>query len=84
MWLHLSSSNAPARIAQIMSISEHTVWRYISLFKRTGNVHPRKRRNGPRMLMGDFKQITLLRLILEYPGINLKELQDHLLVFLVS
>lgn len=32
-----------------------------------------------RMLMGDFEQITLLRLILENPGIYLQELQDHLL-----
>ena len=32
------------------------------------------------MLMGDFEQITLLRLILENPGIYLDELQDRLLV----
>ena len=62
-----------------MSVSERTVWRYISLFNRTGDVQPQKRRNGPRMLMGDFEQITLLRLILENPGIYLDELQDRLL-----
>ena len=79
MWLHLSTNYAPARIAQLMSVSERTVWRYISLFNRTGDVQPQKRRNGPRMLMGDFEQITLLRLILENPGIYLDELQDRLL-----
>ena len=31
------------------------------------------------MLMGDFEQVTLLRLILENPGIYLEELLDHLL-----
>lgn len=36
------------------------------------------RRNGPRMLMGDFEQITLLRVILENPGIYLQEIQDEL------
>ena len=62
-----------------MSVSEHTVWHYISLFRCTGDVQPRKRRNGPKMLMGDFEQITLLRLILENPGIYLQALQDYLL-----
>jgi len=79
VWLHLSTNYAPAKIAQIMSVSERTVWRYISLFRRTGDVQPRKRKNGPSMLMEDLEQITLLRLILENPGIYLQELQDHLL-----
>ena len=79
VWLHLSTNYAPARITQLMSISERTVWHYISLFKHTGDIQPRKRRNGPRILMGGFEQITLLRLILENPGIYLGELQDHLL-----
>lgn len=80
VWLHLSTNYPPARIAHLMSVSERTVWRYISLFNHTGDVQPQKRRNGPRMLMGDFEQITLLRLILENPGIYLEELQDRLLV----
>ena len=79
VWLHQSNNRSPARIAQILSVSERTVWRYLSLFKRTGDVQPQKRRNGPRMLMGDFEQVTLLRLILENPGIYLQELQDKLL-----
>ena len=79
VWLHLSTNYVPARLAQIMSVSEHTVWCYIFLFGRIGDVQPRKRRNGPRMLMGDFEQIMLLRLILENPGMYLQELQDHLL-----
>ena len=58
VWLHLSTNYAPPKIAQIMSVSEHTVWRYISLFRRTDDVQPHKRRNGPRMLMGDFEQIS--------------------------
>ena len=79
VWLHLSTNFTTDRIAQIMSVSERTVWHYISLFKRTGDVQPRKRRNGPRMLMGDFEQVALLRHILENPGLYLQELQDHLL-----
>lgn len=79
VWLHLSNNHSPARIARMLSVSKRTVWRYLSLFKRTGDVQPQKRRNGPRMLMGDFEQVTLLRLILENSGIYLQELQDELL-----
>ena len=82
VWLPLSTNYAPARISQLMSVSERTVWRYISLFNRTGDIQPQKRRNGPRLLMGDFEQITLLRLILENPGIYLDELQDRLLAII--
>ena len=81
MWTHiqgtsLTTDRTPANIAQIMNVSERTVWRYISLFKQTGDIQPIPRRNGPRMLMGDFEQITLLRVI---PGIYLQEIQDGLL-----
>ena len=39
----------------------------------------RERLNGPRCLMGDFEQLVLLRLILDNPGIYLKELEAELL-----
>ena len=61
-----------------MYLSEHTTWHYIPLFKKTGDIQPVLRRNGPRMLMGDFEQITLLRVILENPGIYLQEIRDEL------
>ena len=59
VWFHLSTNYAPAKIAQLMSVSERTVWCCTSLFNCTGDIQPQKRRNGPRMLMGDFEQITL-------------------------
>ena len=69
---------SPATIVQLMNLSVRTVWRYISLFNLTGDIQPEQRRNGLRMLMGDFEQITLLRLILENPGIYLQEIKDEL------
>ena len=35
--------------------------------------------HGPRMLLGDFEQLTLLKLILQHPGILLHEIQDKLI-----
>ena len=58
VWLYLSTNKSTAKIAELMSVSERTVWRYISLFKRTGDVVPAQRRNGPQMLFGEFEQIT--------------------------
>ena len=78
IWLYLSTNHTPSSIAYLLSVSERTVWCYISLFKQTGNVQPKKRRNGPRMLMGKFEQTTPLRLVLPNPGICLQELQDEL------
>ena len=41
-------------------------------------MRPRTRKNGPRRLLGEFEQLTLLRLILANPGIYLHGLQDEL------
>ena len=79
VWLYLSTNSAPTtRIARLMNVSERTVTRYIALFRRTGDVYVRERRNGPRRLIGDFQQVTLMRLVLENPGIYLHELQTKL------
>ena len=76
--LYLSTNHTPSSIAYILSVSERTVWCYISLFKLTGDIQPKKRRNGSRMLMSEFEQTTLLRLVLDNSGIYLQELQDEL------
>ena len=50
----------------------------MKLFEVTGDVRPKSRQNGPIPLFGEYEQLTLLRLILEYPGIYLHELQCKL------
>ena len=78
VWLYLSTNRTPANIEALMNVSERTVWWYISMFKPTDDVMPVERRNRPRMLMSEFEQLSLLRLILENPAIYLQELQDEL------
>lgn len=62
-------------------MSERTVRPYLKMFEETGDVKPRPRRSGPLHLFGEYEQLTLLRLILENPGIYmyLHEIQQQLL-----
>ena len=65
--MYLAHSKSPADIAQLLSISERTVRRYLTFFYQTGDIVPRPRTNGPKRLLGDFEQVLLLQLILAYP-----------------
>ncbi len=78
IWLHIAHKNTPSEISHLMCISERSVWRYIALFQETGDVKPKSYHHGPHRLLGDFEQLTLLRLIIQYPGIYLCELQEKL------
>ena len=63
---------------QLLSLSDGTIQRYVTLFRHTGDVKPLERSNGPQKLLSDFEQCNLLSLILQYPGIYLHEIQDKL------
>lgn len=62
-------------IATMLEVSERSVRRIVKLFKTSGDVKPKDYHHGPKRLLGDFEQLTLLRLILEHPGIYLHEIQ---------
>ena len=69
---------SPASVSRQLCVSVKSVKRYQKLFWLTGDVTPKIQRHGPQLLLGDFEQLTLLRLIAENPGIYLSELQDKL------
>lgn len=69
---------SPGDVAKLLNVCSRTVTRYLKLFNLTGDIIPRHRRNGPHRLLGKFEQLTLLRLIIDNPGIYLAEIQDHL------
>ena len=79
--MHLAHQLPPNTIADLLSMSERTVRRYLELFNQTGEVQPQPRKNGPSRLLGDFEQVMLLRLIVETPGIYLHELRSELFNF---
>ena len=79
VWSYLTLNSTSAEVAELFSLSERTVRRYVDLFYRTGDIVPKDCVHGPRKLLGNHEQLTLLHLILSRPGIYLRELQDDLL-----
>ena len=78
VWMIIAHSLPVSEIAVLLEVSERTVRRIVKLFTDTGDVKPKEYRHGPMRLLGDFEQLTLLRLILEHPGIYLHEIQAEL------
>ena len=78
VWIYLTQDLSVAEIASLVCVSERTVWRYIALFRQTGDVEPQQREYGPKKMLGDLEQLTLLHLILENHGIYLYEIQTKL------
>ena len=65
-------------ISTILCVSERTLRRYINMFEQTGDVQPRVQRHGPSMLLGDYEQLILLKILGENTGIYLSEIQKKL------
>ena len=66
-------------LAKLFKVCERTVRRYLQRFQLTGEVQAIQARHGPKLLLGEFEQLTLLRLIFNKPGIYLKEVQSKLI-----
>ena len=79
VWSYLAHKRSYSEIAVLFSVSERTVRRYIARFQITGDVVPCKRRHGPALLLGEFEQMMMFRMILDKPGIYLSEIQDELM-----
>ena len=79
VWLNLAHGASSVEIAKFLALSERTVRRYLTMFKRTGEVRPAVHRNGPQLLLGEFEQIILLKYIMEDPTAYLHEIQRKLL-----
>ena len=79
VWAHLAHKKSYAEIAALFNVSERTIRRYVARFQITGDVEPSKRRHGPVLLLGEFEQMLLLRMILDKPGIYLHEIRQELM-----
>ena len=77
IWAYLVHRQSSAEIGKQFNVSKRTVRRYITRFHITGDVEPSKRRHGPVLLLGEFEQMLLLRMILEKPGVYLCEIQEE-------
>ena len=76
--MSLAHRASALKISRLLCLSERTVQRYFASFHHTGDVKLMIRKNGPRKLLGEIEQIILLRLIIQNPGIYLREIQVKL------
>ena len=77
IWAYLSQNLSSVQIAEIFGVCERTVKRYVLMFEQTGEVESVQASHGSPLL-DKFEQLKLLQLILDYPGIYLKEIQKKL------
>lgn len=78
VWSHLAHRLSIAQLSATFGVSERTVRRYVVLFQLTGDVKPSTRQHGPKLILGDFEQMFLFRMILQYPGIYLSEMKEEI------
>ena len=81
MWLNVFLEVTAQDVAEVMHVSERTVYRYAEWFRVTGDVRPSVKRNGPVQLLCAFEELLLIQLVLAHPGIYLREFQQLLYHF---
>ena len=80
VWLHVFMKKSAQEVSQLLLVSTRTVQRYCQKFLSTGGFEPQQHRNGPRSILSDYDELTLVNLVLTRPGIYLYELQRELLM----
>ena len=78
VWMHVYLGKEVKEIAEVMKVSERSVYRYSERYLITGDVRPFIRRNGPVRELSEFEQHYLVDLVLAKPGMYLRELQEEL------
>ena len=66
------------KLKEIASVDESTVWRTIKLFELKGTVSKRPYPRRKQKKMTDTVKLLILNLIVDNPGIYLREVQDEL------
>ena len=59
-------------------MSERSVYRYLALFQSTGSVDPKEHNSGPRKVLNDLEQFTILQSLIHKPTLYLSEIQEKL------
>ena len=78
MWLYTAHRLRAREIASELCVSQKTVRRYLSMFSQCGEVKAKSQQHRPLKLLGDFEEIMILRMITDFPGIYLHEMQEKL------
>ena len=64
VWLALVRGMNSYEIGYVLFMSEASVNRYLTLFYTTGAVIPKEHSNGPKKMLGEFEQFTVLQTLI--------------------
>lgn len=78
VWVYLAHHLDVGNIAELLSISQKTVKRYLDKFHRTGGIEASNQQHRPTPFFGSFEEFLPYRIIIEYAGIYLHEIQENL------
>jgi transposase len=79
VWLALVRGRSCEEIARVLFMCERSVYRYLALFHATGSVHSAMYTSGPKKVLNDFEQLTVLQSLICRPTSYLREVQNDLL-----
>ncbi len=84
VWLNVLLEVTAQDVAKVIHVSERTVYRYADRYRRTGEVRPLVKRNGPARLLCEFEELLLVQLILAYPDYTLESCSNSCMTQLVA
>ena len=76
--MHVYQNKPAEDVAECLCVGVSSVYRYAQRYEATGDVRPFIKRNGPARELGEYDESVLVDLILAFPGIYLRELQEEL------
>ena len=80
VWLCLYMEVGVEDTANMLQMSERSVYRYVKLFNTTGRVAKEHHTNGPSHSLSEQDELFVVNLILTKPGIFLREIRLELLL----
>ena len=78
IWLYYVQNYSVSNISELLCVSIRSIYRYIERFNQTGEIKAVTYHHCPKKLLGELKQVILLRLITSTPGIYLSEIESKL------
>ena len=78
VWLNIVKGMTYTEIAEVLFMSEKSVYRYLSQFHATGSVEPKDPSGDQNKGLTEFESFTVLQSILHKPTAYLEEVQQDL------
>ena len=78
MWLNIVKGMTYTEVAEVLFMSEKSVYTYLSQFRATGSVEPKDASGDRNKGLTEFESFTVLQSILHNPTVYLEKVQQDL------